>query len=64
MVEQRRLDKFAEFDQDCDGLLNQSEMAAAAAALYPVSLPACRLVKTCVDQSDFEPFIELLLSCV
>ena len=40
VIQQRRLDAFAEFDKDCDGFLNQSEMAEAAAALYPVSLPA------------------------
>jgi hypothetical protein len=38
VLEQQRRDAFAEFDEDGDGFLDQSEMAAAAGALYPVSL--------------------------
>eukprot|EP01043_Picozoa_sp_COSAG02_P044539 COSAG02_NODE_3988_length_5945_cov_2.580226_3_plen_108_part_00 len=36
--EQKRRDTFAQFDEDGDGFLNQAEMEATAAALYPVSL--------------------------
>ena len=36
-VEQIRCEQFAKFDADGDGFLNHTEMAAVAAALFPVS---------------------------
>ena len=37
VLEQQRGDLFAEFDEDADGYLDQSEMKVAATSLYPVS---------------------------
>ena len=37
VLEQLRGDLFAEFDEDADGYLDQSEMEVAATSLYPVS---------------------------